>query len=94
MKSRSIRIDSRLRQAAEAVLSEGESLSQFIETAVRQSIAYRRLRREFLARGIASRDQARRKVFRCPGGTRDFGWHIADQTQPSAFRLVQVNRAA
>jgi predicted transcriptional regulator len=61
MKSRSIRIDPALQQAAEAVLSEDESLSQFIETAVRQSIAYRQLRSEFLARGLASRDEARRK---------------------------------
>jgi predicted transcriptional regulator len=64
MKSRSIRIDPALQQAAEAVLSEDESLSQFIETAVRQSIAYRQLRSEFLARGLASRDEARRTTGR------------------------------
>jgi len=38
----SLRVDPELRQAAESVLREGESLSQLIETSVREAIERRR----------------------------------------------------
>ncbi|GGA02807.1 YlcI/YnfO family protein [Dyella caseinilytica] len=60
MKSKFIPINSELQLAAEAVLSKGESLSQFIEASLRQAIAHRQQQREFLAYGIASRDEAQR----------------------------------
>ncbi|NDB70640.1 MAG: prevent-host-death protein, partial [Methylocystaceae bacterium] len=41
-----------------SVLQEGETLSAFIETSVRESIERRRARAEFIARGLASREQA------------------------------------
>jgi len=56
----SLRVDPALRQAAEAVLHEGESLSSFMEQSLRDEVTRRQLQREFLARGLASRDEARR----------------------------------
>lgn len=55
-----LRVDPELRLAAEDVLRENESLSAFMETALREGIARRRLQREFVARGLVSREQARR----------------------------------
>lgn len=54
----SLRVDPQLRDAAQSVLEEGETLSGFIEASVRESIGRRRARAEFLARGLASREQA------------------------------------
>jgi predicted transcriptional regulator len=56
----SLRVEPELREAAEAVLQEGETLSALIETAVRETVERRRMRAEFIARGLASRDDARR----------------------------------
>lgn len=56
----SLRVDPELREAAESVLQEGETLSGLIETAVREAIERRRTRSEFIARGLASREEARR----------------------------------
>ena len=55
----SVRVDPELRQAAEAVLREGESLSSFVEQSLRDHVSRRQLR-EFLARGLASRDEAQK----------------------------------
>lgn len=56
----SLRVDPALRQAAEDVLAEGESLSSFVEQSVRSQIERRLAQREFIARGLKSRDAARR----------------------------------
>jgi len=56
----SLRIDPELREAAESVLQEGETLSGLIESSVREAIERRRARAEFIARGLASRDKAKR----------------------------------
>jgi hypothetical protein len=56
----SLRVDPALRDAAESVLTQGETLSGFIETAVRETIERRRARAEFVARGLMSRDEAQR----------------------------------
>jgi predicted transcriptional regulator len=56
----SLRVEPELREAAEAVLQEGETLSALIETAVRETVERRRMRAEFIARGLAARDEARR----------------------------------
>jgi len=56
----SLRVEPSLREAAEGVLQEGETLSALIETAVRETIERRRTRAEFIARGMASRDEALR----------------------------------
>ena len=54
----SLRVEPELRDAAERVLQDGETLSGFIETSVREAIERRRTRAEFISRGLASREQA------------------------------------
>ena len=56
----SLRVDPELRQDAESVLREGETLSSFMEQALRANIQSRRLQNEFVARGLFSRDEALR----------------------------------
>ena len=56
----SLRVDPELRHDAESVLREGETLSSFMEQALRSSIQSRRVQKEFIARGLASRDEAKR----------------------------------
>lgn len=56
----SLRVDPELRQAAEALLREGESLSSFMEQSLRDQVSRRQLQHEFVARGLASRDEAHR----------------------------------
>ena len=55
----SLRVDPELRRAAEDLLKEGESLSNFVEQSLREGIQKRLLHGEFLARGLASRDSAK-----------------------------------
>jgi predicted transcriptional regulator len=56
----SVRVEPELREAAEHVLQEGESLSGFVEQSIRESIARRTQRSEFISRGLMSRDEARK----------------------------------
>jgi predicted transcriptional regulator len=56
----SLRIDPELRQAAESVLLDGESLSSLMESSLRASVNRRQMQRDFVARGLQSRDEARR----------------------------------
>jgi predicted transcriptional regulator len=56
----SVRVEPELREAAESVLQEGESLSSFVEQAIRENIVRRQRHSEFVARGLASRDDAKR----------------------------------
>ncbi len=56
----SLRVDPELRHAAESVLQKGESLSSFVEQSLRANIKRRQLQQEFIARGLAARDEARR----------------------------------
>ncbi|MDO8790086.1 MAG: YlcI/YnfO family protein [Sulfuritalea sp.] len=53
-----VRVPPELRQAAEELLGTGETLSGFVEDAVRRNVEYRRAQMEFIARGLASRDAA------------------------------------
>lgn len=55
----SLRVDPNLRRDAESVLNDGETLSSFMEQALRTSIRSRRMQKEFVDRGLASRDEAR-----------------------------------
>ncbi|MBU2537748.1 MAG: prevent-host-death protein [Proteobacteria bacterium] len=55
----SIRVDPELRQAAENVLQKGESLTSFVVQSLQANIECRRLQREFIDRGLASREKAR-----------------------------------
>lgn len=55
----SVRVETELRLKAESVLREGETLSAFMEQAVRDTIRSREIRLEFLKRGIVGRDEAK-----------------------------------
>lgn len=55
----SIRVQPELRQAAEAVLMPGETLSALLEESLKQGIASRQAQQAFLERGLASAAKAR-----------------------------------
>ena len=55
-----VRVELAVREEIESSLREGESLSQFIETAALEAARARKSRQEFLARGRASLAQAQR----------------------------------
>ena len=54
-----LRVEPVLRQQVEQVLQTGESLSSFVESAVRQGVHNRLAQQEFVARGLASLSAAR-----------------------------------
>ena len=56
----SIRVEPAFRAQVEAVLGKGETLSEFVEAAVRAGVQRRHIDAEFIARGLRSRDEARR----------------------------------
>ena len=56
----SLRVEPELREAAEQVLREGETLTSLIETSVRETIQRRRVQAEFIARGLRARDDTQR----------------------------------
>jgi predicted transcriptional regulator len=53
-----LRVQPELRQAAEEMLRPGETLSAFVEDALRRNVELRRAQQEFIARGLAARDAA------------------------------------
>ena len=53
-----LRVTPDLRMDAESVLREGESLSSFVEESLRRQIDRRKMQKEFIARGMASREAA------------------------------------
>lgn len=53
-----VRVTAEARRAVEEVLYEGESLSAFIEKSIELNVARRRAQDAFIARGLASRDDA------------------------------------
>jgi len=55
-----IRVAPEFRTEVESVLEHGESLSEFVENAVRQTVLKRQHQAEFLKRGIASIEEAKR----------------------------------
>jgi len=55
-----VRVEPDFRAEVEAVLIDGETLSEFVEAAVRAGVERRRVQAEFIARGLRSRDEARR----------------------------------
>ncbi len=56
----SLRVNEEVRAAAEAALMEGETLSGFVLEAIQFNIQRRAMQKEFIARGLAARDEARR----------------------------------
>lgn len=57
----SLRVSPELRASVEQVLREGETLSGFVEHAICASVEQRQFEHEFIARGLAARDNAHRK---------------------------------
>ncbi|EHR72064.1 hypothetical protein BurJ1DRAFT_3255 [Burkholderiales bacterium JOSHI_001] len=55
-----VRVEPDFRAEVEAVLADGETLSEFVEASVRAGVERRRVQAEFIARGLRSRDEARR----------------------------------
>lgn len=55
-----LRVNEEVRAAAEAALMEGETLSGFVLEAIQLNIQRRTMQQEFVARGLAARDEARR----------------------------------
>ncbi len=56
----SVRVEPELRAEVESLLSEGETLSEFVEASVRASVQRRRVQAEFITRGLYSLAEARR----------------------------------
>ena len=56
----SVRVEPDFRAEVEAVLADGETLSEFVEASIRAGVERRRVQTEFIARGLRSRDDARR----------------------------------
>jgi len=54
-----LRVSESVRTAAEAALMEGETLSGFVLEAIQFNIQRRSMQLEFVARGLAARDEAR-----------------------------------
>lgn len=55
----SLRVEPALREAAEAVLQDGETLSSFVEQSVRAMVQQRQQQEAFIARGLAARASSR-----------------------------------
>jgi predicted transcriptional regulator len=55
-----LRVEPKLREAAQSVLAENETLSSFVEESLRANIERRLHNQAFIARGLASRDEAKR----------------------------------
>lgn len=54
-----LRVTPELRHAAESVLRDNESLSAFVESSLLKQIEFRKMQQEFIARGLAAREEAR-----------------------------------
>ncbi len=54
-----LRVEPKLREAAQSVLASGETLSSFVEESLRTNIERRLHNQAFIARGIKSRDEAK-----------------------------------
>lgn len=55
-----IRVEPSFRIELEGVLEQGESLSEFVENAVRSTVQMRKDQAEFVRRGIAAIEEAKR----------------------------------
>ena len=55
-----VRVEPQLRDEVESLLGEGETVSEFVEAAVRASVQRRHAQAEFIERGLRSRQEAHR----------------------------------
>lgn len=65
----SVRVEPELREQLEQVLQEGETLSSFVETSVRETVRRRLEQAQFVARGIASIEAAKQTGSYVDAGT-------------------------
>lgn len=56
-----IRVEPAFRQEVERVLTQGETLSEFVESAIRDTVAKRQAQSEFVQRGLAAINEVKRK---------------------------------
>ena len=54
-----LRVEPKLREAAQSVLADGETLSSFLEESLRANIERRLHNQAFITRGLVARDEAR-----------------------------------
>ena len=54
-----LRVEPKLREAAESVLAANETLSSFVEESLRANIEKRLHQQAFIARGLTARDEAK-----------------------------------
>ena len=59
-----LRVTPELRNAAESVLRDDESLSAFVESSLLKQIEFRKMQKEFIARGLAAREESGKYVSR------------------------------
>jgi hypothetical protein len=78
-----VRVQAETRALAESLLSEGESLSMFIEDSLKKQIAFRQSERDFLARGMASAAKAKL-----------LGGYISAEESLSRLRALQSAKLA
>jgi predicted transcriptional regulator len=55
-----LRVTPDLRADVESVLKDGETLSNFVEESLRSEIHHRKAQQEFIARGMASRENTKK----------------------------------
>jgi len=55
-----LRVTPDLRADVESVLKDGETLSNFVEESLRSEIHHRKAQQEFIARGMASRENSKK----------------------------------
>jgi hypothetical protein len=76
-----VRVQPQTREQAESLLEDGETLSMFIDESLRRQIAFRQAEREFLARGIASIEKAKKS-----------GRYISADKAVSGLRTIQKRK--
>lgn len=54
-----LRVTPELRRAAESVLQDDESLSAFVESALLKQIEFRKMQKEFIARGLVAKEASK-----------------------------------
>ncbi len=56
-----IRVEPAFRQQVEQVLAQGETLSEFVENAIRDTVSKRQFQSDFLQRGLLAIDEVKRQ---------------------------------
>ncbi len=56
-----IRVEPAFRQQVEQVLAQGETLSEFVENAIRDTVSKRQFQSDFVQRGLAAIDEVKRQ---------------------------------